>query len=228
MRRAGSTLRTAVALAGCLLAGWIPLAAEADRVARYTVVLDAPATGKRLSMARGKADRRAPGRVSASSFAVMARAVAATQEPVVTALEAGGATVLGSVRNVLNAVFVRATAAQAEAFESIRGVKSVIPSRDFEVKLDSVADVSGLNAARLRPSGIAATGEGVKIAIIDSGLDFLHPAFQDDSLPELTGYPKGRPEDLALASRKIVAIRSYMQLQNSGDPASSTPDDNSR
>ncbi|MYC66347.1 MAG: S8 family serine peptidase [Acidobacteriia bacterium] len=227
MRRAGPTLRTAVALTVCLLAGWLPLAAKAERVARYTVVLDAPGTGKRLSLARGKADRRLPGRVSASSFAVMARAVAATQEPVVTALEAGGATVLGSVHNVLNAVFVRATVAQAEAFESIPGVKSVIPSRDFEVKLDSVADVTGLNAAKLRPSGLAATGEGVKIAIIDSGLDFLHPAFQDDSLPELTGYPKGRPEDLALASRKIVAIRSYMQLQNSGDPASSTPDDNS-
>lgn len=227
MRRAGSTLRTAVAVTVWLLACWLPLAAEADRVARYTVVLDAPATGKRLSMARGKADRRLPGRVSASSFAVMARAVAATQEPVVMALEAGGATVLGSVHNVLNAVFVRATVTQAAAFESVPGVQSVIPSRDFEIKLDRVADVTGLNAAKLRQSGLAATGEGVKIAIIDSGLDFLHPAFQDDSLPELTGYPKGRPEDLVLASRKIVAIRSYMQLQNSGDPASSTPDDNS-
>lgn len=220
-------LRTAVALAVCLLAGWDSQAAEDGRVARYTVVLDAPATGKRLSMARGKADRRVPGRVSAASFAVMARAVAATQDPVAAALEAGGATILGSVRNVLNAVFVRATAEQAGAFESIPGVKSVIPSRDLEVKLDRVADVTGLSAARLRPSGLAATGEGVKIAIIDSGLDFLHPAFQDDSLPELTGYPKGRPEDLALANRKIVAIRSYMQMQNSGDPATSTPDDNS-
>ncbi len=227
MRRAGPMLRTAVALASCLLSGWNSVAAEDGRVARYTVVLDAPATGKRLSMARGKADRRAPGRVSAASFAVMARAVAATQGPVAAALEAGGATVLGGVQNVLNAVFVRATAEQAEAFESIPGVKSVIPSRDLEAKLDSVTAVTGLNAARLRPSGLAATGEGVKIAIIDSGLDFLHPAFQDDSLPELTGYPKGRPEDLALANRKIVAIRSYMQLQNSGDPATSTPDDNS-
>ena len=227
MRRAGPMLRTAAALTVCLLSGWNSLAAEGGRVARYTVVLDAPGTGKRLSMARGKAARRAPGRVSAASFAVMARAVAATQEPVTAALEAGGATVLGGVQNVLNAVFVRATAEQAEAFESIPGVKSVIPSRDLEAKLDSVTDVTGLNAARLRPSGLAATGEGVKIAIIDSGLDFLHPAFQDDSLPELTGYPKGRPEDLALANRKIVAIRSYMQLQNSGDPSTSTPDDNS-
>ncbi len=225
MRQAGSTLRTAVALTVCLLAGWNSVAAEDGRVARYTVVLDAPATGKRLSMARTKADGRGSGRVSAASFAVMARAVAATQEPVAATLEAGGATILGSVQNVLNAVFVRATAEQAEAFESIAGVKSVIPSRDFEVKLDSLADVTGLKA--VRPSGLAATGEGVKIAIIDSGLDFLHPAFQDDSLPELTGYPKGRPEDLALANRKIVAIRSYMQLQNSGDPATSMPDDNS-
>lgn len=227
MRRAGSTLRTAVALTVCLLFGWLPLAAEADRVGSYTVVLDAPATGTRLSMAREKQDRRAPGRVSASSFAVMARAVAATQEPVVMALEAGGATVLGSVRNVLNAIFVRATATQAEAFASTPGVRRVIPSRDFEVELDAVTDVTGLNAAKLRPPGLAATGEGVKIAIIDSGLDFLHPAFRDDSLPELAGYPKGRPRDVTLANRKIVAIRSYMQLQNSGDPSTSAPDDNS-
>ena len=227
MRPASSMLRAALALAVCLLACWPALAAEANRVAQYTVVLDAPAAGRRLSMARGKVPGRAPARVSAASLATVARAVAATQEPVVAALEVEGATILGSVQNVLNAVFVRATADQARAFESIPGIRSVTPSLDLELNLDGVAEVVGLNSANLRPAGLAATGEGVKIAIIDSGLDFLHPAFQDDSLPALSGYPKGRPEHLAFASGKIVAVRSYMQLQNSGDPVDSTPDDNS-
>ncbi len=225
MRRpANSILRAAGVLAACLLAPW---PAKADPVAQYTVVLESPATGRRLSMARGKDAGRAPARVSASSLAVVARAVAATQQPVLAALEAGGATVLGSVRNVLNAVFVRATATQAEAFAAIPGVRSVTPSLDLEPNLDAVAGAVGLNGAGLRRPGLSATGAGIKIAIIDSGLDFYHPAFQDDSLPPLHGYPKGRPEHLAFANSKIVAIRSYMQLQNSGDPATSAPDDNS-
>ena len=134
---------------------------------------------------------------------------------------------LGSVQNVLNAVFIRATPQQAAAFEAIPGVRRLVPSRSVEFNLDGVADVVRLESARARPSGSEATGEGVRIAVIDSGLDFLHAAFQDDSLPLLAGYPKGRPEHLGYASNKIVAVRSYMHLQNSRDPATSTPDDTS-
>lgn len=217
----------ALALALAILCSVPALSAEAAESASYTVILQSPSVGKRLSMSRAKGPRRAPVRVAAASIEHMARAVERTQRPVVSALEGSGAAVLGSVRNVLNAVFVRATPRQARQIESIPGVASIARSREFDLNLDSVADVVRLGEARLRSGGIGATGAGVKIAIIDSGLDFDHEGFQDDSLPAIPGYPKGRPQHLKFANSKIIAVRSYIHLQNSGVPSTSTPDDES-
>ena len=198
---------------------------RAEQLANYTVLLNSPASGKRLSPGLDKIDQRTSQGIAASSLASAARAVAIAQEPVIAALEAGGAEVLGSVQNVLNAVFIRAIAEQVEAFNAIPGVRRVEPSRNLEFKLDRISDVVRLGGARLRPDGTTANGAGVKIAIIDSGLDFSHPAFRDSTLPAVEGYPKAAPEHLEYANRKVLAVRSYVHLQNSRDPQTSSPDD---
>ena len=197
-------------------------AAEPE-VRQYTVMLEAPSVGRRLALDRGKRGRERSARVDAASMDTMARAVARTQQPVVARMRGRGVEILGSVSRVLNAVFVRATPLQAEEIRGLPGVGSVVPAREFQLELDAVADLVGLAPVRSGP--LPATGEGIKIAIIDSGLDFDHEAFRDDSLPHLPGYPKGRPEHLRFASRKVIAVRSYTELLNSGDPETSTPDD---
>lgn len=211
------------------LFGQVPPRVPSDDGARqYTVLLDAPATGQRLSSQRsGKLARRGPARVAKTSFIVMERAVGGTQEPVIEALRARGAVVLGSVRNVLNAVFVRADEKQAESFLRIPGVSRVVASREVALGLIGVEEAVRLMEARSQAAEVGATGEGISIAVIDSGLDFLHPAFSDDSLALLAGFPKGRPADIALANSKVVAIRTYQHLQNTRDPATSSPDDSS-
>ena len=202
-----------------------PPAAAPGTPSAYTVVLDAPSVGKRLSASRPKRPDRAPRRADAASVELLARAVAKTQVPLKDSIAASGATVLGSVTNVLNAVFVRATPEQAEAIAALEGVRRVVPGRKLALEISGVAEVVKLPEARLWPAGVAATGEGIRIAIIDSGLDFDHEAFQDDSLRALPGYPRGRPEHLRFANRKIIAVRSYLRLRNSGLPETSTPDD---
>lgn len=215
----------ASALAVIVLSGLTPwAAAQSNRLANYTVLLDSPASGERLR-ARHGIDLRAGQRVAASDFASEERAVVAAQEPVIEALEAGGARVIGSVQNVLNAVFVRARAAQAEAFWEIPGVRRVEPSRSLGFALDAVSNILQLRAARARPDGTTATGAGIKIAIIDSGIDFDHPAFSDPTLAAAEGYPKAGPDLLEYANSKVLAVRSYVHLQNSREPATSTPDD---
>ena len=219
-----TTAINSVVAALVLLATFLLPAAGAE-TASYTVTLEAPSVGRRLSNSTTRGPRRAPGPVAVTSTQFLARMVERTQEPVLDAIESHGAAVRGSVRHVLNAVFVRATAEQARQIGSIPGVATVTRSRQLNLRLDSVAEVVGLGALRQRIDGVLATGEGLKIAIIDSGLDFGHEAFRDDSLPPLPGYPKGRSQDLKYASRKVVAVRSYLRLQNSGMPETSTPDD---
>ena len=220
-------------LASCQAAIWAGIgllaltpsaAAQSRRLENYTVLLDSPASGERLR-ARHGIDLRPGQRVAASDFASEARAVATAQEPVIEALKGGGAQVVGSVQNVLNAIFIRARAGQTEALGEIPGVRRVEPSRDLGFALDSVSDVLQLRAARVRPDGTTATGAGIKIAIIDSGLDFDHSAFRDPTLAAVEGYPRAAPELLEYANSKVLAVRSYVHLQNSREPATSSPDD---
>ncbi len=228
-RKASLTYPALAALAAVSLLALRLLAQPAPQLGQapaYTILLDGPSVGERLreapSMAAQEAARRAD-----SSPERMRRAIARLQDPVIAELEARGIEVIGSVQNVLNAVFVRASVSQAEAAASVPGVASVVPGRRYEPMLQSVSGIVGVSAARVRPVGSQLFGEGLKIAIIDSGLDFQHEAFRDSSLPPIEGYPLGAPEYLHLASAKVIAVRSYVESLNSRSIYSSAPDDNS-
>lgn len=217
------------ALGPLLAAHWLAFAPaqeipDRDRAAEYTVMLAAPAVGERLSAARAEGEAQAPRRADASSLALLRRAVVRTQEPVRARLEAMGIRVFGATRNAANALFVRATAEQAEAIAGTAGVRSVVRSRRYRPLLPGAIEVVGLPAGA-RSGATALSGDGLKIAIIDSGIAPEHPAFRGDGLPPLPGYPKGRPEHLRFANNKIIAVRSYVEHLNSGELETSSPDD---
>ena len=219
-----------VAIVLLALAGAAPPSAQAqlspagDGPTEYTVLLDAPSVGEQLRESKSERSQRLRPR-SATSIGLMRRAVARRQDPVKTAIEALGIEVLGSASNVLNAVFARATPEQARAIENLPGVRDVLPGRRYQPMLRSVAKIVHASTAYVRPAGHQLFGEGLKIAIIDSGLDFDHEAFRDPSLPALDGYPVGDRQYLALASTKVIAVRSYIDSLVSRVPATSTPDD---
>ena len=222
-------MRLLVAL--CVLAGLVPVAPaqpplEIAGPAEYTVLLDTPSVGERLR--EFESERRSGLRPRAATGAgLMRRAVVRSQDPVIAAISAQGVPVIGTVQNVLNAVFVRATSAQADAIAALPGVRGVVRAQHYEPMLKSVSQIVRVSAARVRLVGTQLFGEGMKIGIIDSGLDFDHEAFRDKSLVALDGYPRGDSKYWNLTSTKVIAVRSYVDLLNSGYPETSTPDDNS-
>lgn len=227
-RRSSQLCLTGMALLA--LAGAAPPSAQAqllpatDAPTEYTVILDAPSVGEQLRESKSERSQRLQPR-SATSVNLMRRAVARRQDPVKTAIKALGIEVLGSVSNVLNAVFVRATPERARAITDLPGVRDVVQGRRYQPMLRAVAKIVHASAAYVRPVGHQLFGEGMKIAIIDSGLDFDHEAFSDPSLPSLDGYPLGDLHYLNLANTKVIVVRSYIESLVSRDPASSTPDD---
>ena len=217
------------ALGPLLAANWLAFAPaqeilDRDGPAEYTVMLAAPSVGERLRAARADGEERSFRRADASSMALLRRAVVRAQEPVRARLEGLGIRVFGATQNVANALFVRATAEQAEAIARTAGVRSVVRSRRYRPLLPGAIDVVGLPAGA-RSGANARAGDGLKIAIIDSGIDSEHEAFRDDGLAPLAGYPKGRPEHLRFANNKVVAVRSYVESLNSGELENSSPDD---
>ncbi|MDQ1473729.1 MAG: minor extracellular serine protease Vpr, partial [Bryobacterales bacterium] len=132
--------------------------------------------------------------------------------------------VTGSADTFLNGVFVTADMDQVPALRAIPGVSTVVIAPRLHRTLDRALDLQNVKQAWTGVGGVGKAGAGVKIGIIDSGLDQTHPGLQDTSLPVPDGFPKG---DANFTNNKVIAARSYVSMLSSSDPTYSTPDDNS-
>ncbi len=141
-------------------------------------------------------------------------------------------TVTGSVQTLLNAVFVAATPAQVAELRSLPGVLGVRPLRRFHRKLDQAVKLINANSTGWNlVGGVSKAGLGLKIAIIDTGIDQTHPAFQDNALAIPSGFPKCNAQSDCdnFTNHKVIVARSYVkQLAAGSGPnpaANSLPDD---
>jgi minor extracellular serine protease Vpr len=156
------------------------------------------------------------------------------QAAVMRTLHSRGIAVTGSVSELLNAIFVSAPANRVPELAAIPGVIGVRPMRRFKLALNRATQLMNAPAAwAALPGGASNAGKNIKIAIIDSGIDQTHPAFQDTSLTMPANFPictLGHPEDCSFTNSKVIVARSYVrQLAAGSDPANpaldSMPDD---
>ena len=126
-------------------------------------------------------------------------------------IEALHVRVTGSVQHLLNGILVAATPAQAAALRKLPGVRAVAPLRTYH-KADQLS-LSNVQAAWSASAigGESHAGAGIKIAIIDTGIDQTQPAFQDPSLAAPAGFPKyDNAADEAFTTNKVIVARSYV------------------
>ncbi len=136
---------------------------------------------------------------------------------------------IGSMQTLLNAVFVKATEEEAAALRTVPGVIAVREMRKFQRHLFTALDLMNVPAAWNVIGGAQNAGTGVKIGVIDSGIDQTHPGFQDESLMVPAGFPKCQsPGDCAYTNKKVIVARSYvdkLSLEFGDDPLDTRPDD---
>ena len=121
------------------------------------------------------------------------------------------ARVLDSVELVANAFIVEGN--DADALRAIPGVARVLPVYELHPVLDVMSVVHHVPEAMARVGGMDKAGAGIKIGILDSGIDVDHAGFQDSTLPALDGYPKVSDEQIRGAmSKKIIVGRAYDSL----------------
>jgi minor extracellular serine protease Vpr len=144
------------------------------------------------------------------------------------AVVAQKAEVLHSTTVLLNAVYISATEQQAQALRSTPGVIAVVKvpvlKRHLSPELDLVNAQAGWNAV----GGPLNAGAGSRIAVIDTGIDITHPAFNDAGFTAPAGYPICNvPADCAYTNRKVIVARSYVPrlATGNGTAPDSRPDD---
>ncbi|HEX3744069.1 MAG TPA: S8 family serine peptidase [Bryobacteraceae bacterium] len=182
--------------------------------------------------------QRFPGRIERTGAvsAAYRQQLLNTQANLRTQIEAQSIRVTGAVQHLLNGIFVEATPEQAAALRNLPGVEGVVPMRIFHLADQlSLSDVQqAWSNATIGGAGNA--GAGLKIGIIDTGIDQTHPSFQDSSLVPPAGFPKcdtytvgtAIESDCAFTNNKVIVARSYVSTISSGSSAStSRPDDNS-
>jgi len=155
-------------------------------------------------------------------------AIRQSQSSVIAELKRRKIQVTGSNQVLVNAVYVVADRATAAQLRSIPGVRAVVPAPPLKMDLDRALNLNNVPAAWSSLGGASNAGAGIKIGIIDSGIDQNHPGFQDTSIKPPAGFPKG---DANYTNNKVIVARSYVALDSVGfpyDPAGTThPDDNS-
>ncbi|HXI39048.1 MAG TPA: S8 family serine peptidase, partial [Bryobacteraceae bacterium] len=150
--------------------------------------------------------------------------IAAAQRHVTDELARRNIRVTGSAQTLVNAVFVSATSDRVKELSALPGVARVQYLPPVHRKLDRAIDLVHASAAWSASGGQQKAGAGVRIAILDTGIDQGHAAFQDASLVPPSGFPKG---DTSYTNSKVIVARSYVAMLPFAlvDASDSRPDD---
>jgi subtilisin family serine protease len=107
-------------------------------------------------------------------------------------------------RLVANGFSITVPSAHVPRLGALPHVRDVLPSGTYAPRLYRTPQQIG--AAALWGAGLDSAGQGVKIGIIDSGIDPEHPFFAPDGYAMPAGFPKGQQR---FTSAKIVVARVF-------------------
>ncbi|MBI4891498.1 MAG: S8 family serine peptidase [Acidobacteria bacterium] len=216
-------IRKTIRQAGCLLTLWaaiVPWVQAEEIPNRYVVEMSTEPVAQRAS----RLSLRGRARLESTAALAHRQRIRDEQSVVRARVERHSGRVLGSVDTVANAMFVEMPAEEAAKLALEPGVKRVRPERTFHMVLDRAVQLHKINQA-WEQVGASRAGEGIKIAIIDSGIDPAHAAFANSELSAPAGFPRvSSPLDSANTNGKIIAARSYVPLLRYRDPDNSVRD----
>jgi len=152
--------------------------------------------GKRLNLHAGFSRRYLSG--LALSQASLSRRIETT---------IAGADVRRQYRIVANGLAVTLPSDEVSLLSELPGVAHVYPSYRYRALETGVpSNVSAIGAPDLWGSDLSNAGQGIKIGIIDDGVDQTNPYFKPTGYTYPSGYPKG---DNAYTTPKIIAARAF-------------------
>ncbi len=134
------------------------------------------------------------------------------------------AQVVAEFEAVLNAVAIDPNGASAEALSRGPNVASVIPGYLYHPTMNRSTTLINAPALWTAVGGQSNAGAGIKIGIIDTGIDQTHPFLTDASLSVPSGFPKCDATDSAVeipdtqckfVSHKVIVAKVFQTLTRS-------------
>ena len=168
-----------------------PLAAEADR--SRTLAFASFARPRKL-LATSRASRRYLARLASEQRLVQRR--------IQTTIP--GTAVRWRYSVVLNGMSVVVPADDVRRLASIPGVEQVWPSVRYHALLDRTPQI--IHAPDLWGTDLATAGTGMKVGILDQGIDPGHPFFSPAGFSYPAGFPKGQR---SFTTPKIIVARAF-------------------
>src|ERR1019366_422433 len=184
-----------------------------SRLAEYAVVREDPPVAQKVQSREALQGAEAQAHL---------QKVRGAQSRVLAELAARKVRVSSTSQILVNAIFVRSAPEQAAALKNIPGVKWIQYLPQSKPLLNAAVNLVGVPAAWSAIGGSANAGAGVRIGIIDTGIDQNHPGFKDSGFTPPAGFPTG---DTGYTNNKVIVARSYISMQVDSDPTYSTPDD---
>ncbi len=128
---------------------------------------------------------------------------------------------LGATQRVLNAVFVEVDASSLAAIAADPAVERVAPVGDYELDLSTTVPYIG--AAAVQATGV--DGSGVKVAVLDSGVDYYHAALGGSGNPaDYSGDNPNIIEPGTFPTAKVVDGFDFVGSVWPGGPEAPDPD----
>ncbi len=116
--------------------------------------------------------------------------LATAQRAMRTRLAAAHINVTASVSTLMNAIFVVASDDRIAEIRAMPGVADVMLLGRRKLLLNKATTLIGGPAAWTRAGGFSNAGKGIRIAVLDTGIDQNHPSLQDSTLtPASKAFP---------------------------------------
>jgi len=153
-----------------------------------------------VTQTRHRLDLRSPASLS------YVQALTAQQSRIAARIErrVPGARVRWRYAITFNGLAVVVPRSQVSRLAHVSGIAHVWPTARFHLKLDRTPQLIG--APTLWGPTFSTAGQGMKIGVIDEGVDQTHPFFDPTGFTMPAGYPKG---NTSFTTAKVIAARAF-------------------
>ena len=148
------------------------------------------------------------------------------QDQLTAQIQQLGGRILSRTDTASNTLTVELPEENAAKLASLPGVKNWHKERLYKAYLDQANIVHHLPETYALIGGSSMAGQGIKIGMIDSGIDITQPAFSGTGFTAPAGFPKvNAVSDTQYTNGKVIVARSYVSLLDNQDVDYSAADE---